>query len=194
MDSADIDYARSNWSEFFDEDEKIQRTIETMVIGPKGVGKHTLVHSMFSDETTKDGYDNRHGFDFVSKQAEDLDTIKKYKFWIKDIAEEPSYKDQIYDAYYKKVKSFIFVFNKDDENGLKKLEETIKKIAQLTKKNGFVGVLIANNREGKPEKISFREALAFKEKFNLKYFIDADLSTETCDEAIEMIEEAYGSF
>jgi len=54
--------------------------------------------------------------------------------------------------------------------------------------------LIANNREGKPEKISFREALAFKEKFNLKYFIDADLSTETCDEAIEMIEEAYGSF
>ena len=90
----------SNPPEESDDKVKIYKTI---IIGAKGVGKHSLVASMFSQEEPIEK--NQSGFDFVSHSIHEIGETKQYKFWIQDLDYNQEKYMDLYQIYSSKKNS-----------------------------------------------------------------------------------------
>lgn len=186
--SSGINFRDSLWSNFSSEsDGKSIQIFKSMIIGAKGVGKHTLVHSMFED-SHENTYAPKHGFDFVCKGLPD--EKKKFKFWIKDSCSESKGFEELYNFYYKTVSTFIFIYDAGDKSSLQSLEKSIKSVQEVIPKENFFGILVANSKTSSQDPVDIKEAVNFKEKYGFAYFVETNLSEESCDEVLDMIEDS----
>ncbi len=151
---------------------------KVMVIGQRGSGKHFLINSAFHSDDNPDSLAIQQTMDLILKTEEEADghLETKYQFWIRTLDEHRF--DSLIKVYYKIVSVFVFVYSTADRSSFEALDEAIESVIKEVPRDKFVGVLIANTNESKPEnkevEVSSAEGLALKQKYNLKLFMDSN--------------------
>jgi len=151
---------------------------KVMVIGQRGSGKHFLINSAFHSDDNPDALAIQQTMDLILKTEEEADghLETKYQFWIRTLDEHRF--DSLIKVYYKIVSVFVFVYSTADRSSFEALDEAIENVIKEVPREKFVGVLIANTNESKPEnkevEVSSAEGLALKQKYNLKLFMDSN--------------------
>jgi hypothetical protein len=168
---------------------KLQKCFKSMIIGIKGVGKHTFIDTLFN----KDQNENivaKQSFNFLSKTVETTEMIKRYKFWIKDTLKKDDKLSHLFNLYYKNVSTFIMIFNPNDKGSLESIEEELKLIFRTVSKEEFNGILVSNSKRGlvSNQQISEEELRQFIQTYGIKHHFDGRFDPSNSLEILNAIE------
>jgi len=144
-----------------------------MMIGPNGVGKHTLINSSFGSHKAEARTSTNSCLDLIIHRKDQSKVSVKYQFWVRTLSDNRY--DTLVKVYYQNVSAFIFVYSITDHKSFEKVAEAIELIVEEVPKQKFIGMLIANKSDLNTEReVSYEEGLELKKKFGLSYFVETN--------------------
>ena len=184
---SNIQHRDSIFDELFDEIEyKPVQTYQTMIIGCRGVGKYTLISSLFKDKRCSCPF--KQAFNFISKSIHLEKLTKSFKLWL----EEPDIEDQRYDIlrdiYYKTTKTFLFIYDTSKPDSLRALGNTITNIYKSNPENQVFTALLGNVRKDSKKLVNLDEARAFQEEHGIHFLKEIDFLNDEYTEILELVE------
>lgn len=147
--------------------------VKVMVIGAKGVGRHTFVNTLFGSNGGEQDHSIRTTLDLVVKKNETENSVNIFKFWIKDASSQEF--EHLVNAYYKTIELYIFIYQTDDRKSFECLGQAIKKAQDQAKGGRFIGLLIggaSNVLNGFQREVQYQEGEELREKFGLCNFLE----------------------
>ena len=146
--------------------------VKIMVVGAKGVGRHTFVNNLF-ESNGEEEHSIRTTLDLVVKKREGENAMNIFKFWIKDASSQDF--EHLVKAYYKTVGLYIFLYQVDDRRSFECLDQAIRKAQEEVKGRRFVGLLVGgvkNILSGCNREVHHQEGEELRNKYGLSNFLE----------------------
>jgi len=166
--------ASSTFSNYdlLDEQQKAQKLLRGMIIGPENVDKYSLVETVYPSGESEASQVQRkkQKFDLITRKVEKENYNERYHFWLKEAEADESQHLLLLNTYYKACSVFFLIYDMNDQRSLNILENEIMQIQRANNKE-VLFALIVNGSKATNEN-AFEELLQFRKKHQIKLLLE----------------------